>query len=184
MTTPSSTPDPFASPAPAPKHHHLRFHLPHVHLSRAFGNDWFALKAEAFARFFGTPVFLVSQTVIVLIWICLNVFGFTHFDIYPFILLNLAFSLQAAYAAPLILLAQTRQADRDKAHSEADAQHREDLAIANEQRLALAAKQGAQMVELLQQNTKLTEVTHELSQRIETLTREIHDRFVRGDLKS
>ena len=47
--------------------------------------------------------------------------GVTHFDIYPFILLNLAFSLQAAYAAPLILLAQTRQADRDKAHAEADA---------------------------------------------------------------
>ena len=44
-----------------------------------------------------------------------------HFDIYPFILLNLAFSLQAAYAAPLILLAQTRQADRDKAHADADA---------------------------------------------------------------
>ena len=100
----------------------LRFHCPHMHLHSVFGDDWFALKAERFARFFGTPVFLVTQTVIVAIWIGLNVFGFTKFDIYPFILLNLAFSLQAAYAAPLILLAQTRQADRDKAHADADAQ--------------------------------------------------------------
>src|SRR5258708_5972369 len=137
MKTPSSTPDSTATPASVPEHHYLRFHLSHVLLDRTFGNDWFALKAEAFARFFGTPVFLVTQTAIVIVWIGLNVCGFTKFDIYPFILLNLAFSLQAAYAAPLILLAQTRQADRDKAHADADAQHREDLARANEQRLAL-----------------------------------------------
>ena len=55
------------------------------------------------------------------------------FDVYPFILLNLAFSLQAAYAAPLILLAQTRQADRDKVHADAHAQHREALALATSQ---------------------------------------------------
>jgi uncharacterized membrane protein len=102
----------------------FRFHAPHLHLGSLYGEDWFALKAEAFARFFGTPVFLVIQTIIVAIWIFVNVVGWAHFDIYPFILLNLAFSLQAAYAAPLILLAQTRQADRDNAHAEADAQHR------------------------------------------------------------
>ncbi len=79
------------------------------------------MKAEAFARFFGTPVFLVVQTALVLIWIVLNITGVTNFDVYPFILLNLAFSLQSAYAAPLILLAQTRQSDRDKAHADADA---------------------------------------------------------------
>jgi uncharacterized membrane protein len=84
--------------------HFYRFHLPHLHLARVFGDDWFALKAEAFARFFGTPTFLVTQTVIVAIWVVVNVLGYTHFDIYPFILLNLAFSLQSAYAAPLILL--------------------------------------------------------------------------------
>jgi uncharacterized membrane protein len=56
-----------------------------------------------------------------------NGYEIFHFDPYPFILLNLAFSLQAAYAAPLILLASTRQAARDKAYSEADAQHREAL---------------------------------------------------------
>ena len=66
---------------------------------------------------------------VVIIWILLNVLGYATFDVYPFILLNLVFSLQAAYAAPLILLAQTRQADRDKSHTEADAEHREDIAI-------------------------------------------------------
>lgn len=118
----------------------MRFHRPHVHLSSVCGSDWFALKAEAFARFFGTPIFLVVQTVIVAVWIGLNVLGITKFDVYPFILLNLAFSLQAAYAAPLILLAQTRQADRDKAHAEADAEHRKDLARASEERQLLAAQ--------------------------------------------
>ena len=160
--------------SPATPDDYFRFHLPHVHLGPVFGNDWFALKAEAFARFFGTPVFLVAQTVIVTIWIALNVAGYTKFDVYPFILLNLAFSLQAAYAAPLILLAQTRQADRDKAHADADAQHREALATAAEQRLALAAQQSEQIMELLQQNTQLTETVKELSQRIETLTTEMH----------
>jgi uncharacterized membrane protein len=166
--------------AAAPRHHHFRFHLPHLHLHAVFGDDWFALKAEAFARFFGTPVFLVAQTVVVAIWIVLNVAGWTAFDVYPFILLNLAFSLQAAYAAPLILLAQTRQADRDKAHAEADAQHREDLAVAGEQRQALAAEQTAQMLRLLQQNTELTELVKDLSLRIETLTVEMHGMIVQS----
>jgi uncharacterized membrane protein len=160
---------------------YFRFHLPHVHLHSVFGDDWFALKAEAFARFFGTPVFLVAQTVLVAIWISLNVAGVVAFDIYPFILLNLAFSLQAAYAAPLILLAQTRQADRDKVHAEADAQHREALALASEQRQALAVQQTSQLLELLRQNTELTELVRALSQRIETLTIEMHGKVVQAD---
>jgi len=154
--------------------HHLRFHQPHLHLASVFGNDWFALKAEAFARFFGTPVFLVSQTLLVATWIGLNVAGVLHFDLYPFILLNLAFSLQAAYAAPLILLAQTRQADRDKAQSDADAQHREALAQASEQREKLAAEQTNFLVDLMKQNTELTEITKTMSERIQTLTEELH----------
>jgi uncharacterized membrane protein len=125
----------------------FRFHAPHLHLGSLFGEDWFALKAEAFARFFGTPVFLVIQTVIVAIWVLVNVTGLTHFDVYPFILLNLAFSLQSAYAAPLILLAQTRQADRDKAHAEADALHREDLARASAERQTTMTAQTAILVE-------------------------------------
>jgi len=176
MTTPS-TPSP-APAVPEKHHHHFRFHLPHVHLTSAFGNDWFALKAEAFARFFGTPVFLVAQTVIVGIWILVNVVGLAQFDLYPFILLNLAFSLQAAYAAPLILLAQTRQADRDKAHADADAQHREDLATAAAQRQLLAAQEMEKITEILKQNTELTALTKELSQRIESLTREMHQRVL------
>lgn len=156
----------------------FRFHLPHLHLNSVFGDDWFALKAEAFARFFGTPVFLITQTIIVAVWILFNVLGITKFDIYPFILLNLAFSLQAAYAAPLILLAQTRQSDRDKAHAQADAQHREAIAKASEEREKLAAIQTAHLVELLKQNTKLTEMTQQLSQRIETLTIELHDKIL------
>ena len=153
-----------------------RFHLyrQHAHLAAPFGNDWFALKAEAFARFFGTPVFLVAQTAIVAIWIGANVVGFAKFDAYPFILLNLAFSLQAAYAAPLILLAQTRQAERDKANTETDMMHREALEAANEQRQAIAAENAARMMVLLQQNTTLTEITKQLTERIEQLTIELH----------
>ena len=160
---------------------HLRFHKRHAHLTSTFGNDSFALKAEAFARFFGTPTFLGAQTVIVVLWVACNATGLTHFDIYPFILLNLAFSLQSAYAAPLILLAQTRQAARDKANADADAQHREDLAVANEQRLAMAAQNAAQMLTLLEQNTRLTELTKSLTERIESLTLDMHKHFVKRD---
>jgi uncharacterized membrane protein len=169
MTTPASD-----TSKTNPERHLLRFHLPHSHLSSVFGNDWFALKAEAFARFFGTPVFLIAQTVVVVVWIVANTAGPFTFDIYPFILLNLAFSTQAAYAAPLILLAQTRQADRDKAHAIADAEHREDLARASEERQAMAAKQTALLVEMLQQNTQLTETVKSLVERIEALTAEVH----------
>ena len=156
------------------KHYFYRFHLPHLHLSRVFGDDWFALRAEAFARFFGTPFFLIAQTVIVAVWIVINVYGLTSFDIYPFILLNLAFSTQAAYAAPLILLAQTRQADRDKANALADAQHREELHQVSEQRLAMSVKQMELLVEMMGQNTQLTETVKSLTERVETLTQEVH----------
>lgn len=174
----STAPEAAAPASSRPHADHLRFHRPHAHLAPTFGNDAFALKAEAFARFFGTPLFLGAQTLIVVTWIALNVSGLTHFDVYPFILLNLAFSLQAAYAAPLILLAQTRQAERDKVHSEADAQHREALAVANEQRLLLASRQAEQMLELLRQNTQLTELTQQLTARIEGLTVQMHQHLL------
>jgi uncharacterized membrane protein len=177
-----------AAHAPMPKHaatlaaappHHFRFHAQHAHLAPPFGSDSFGVRAEAFARFFGTPVFLVVQTIFVAIWIGLNVVGVTRFDLYPFILLNLAFSLQAAYAAPLILLAETRQADRDKAHADADARHREDLAAASTEHQALVTQHTAQLLELLQQNTELTRLTQAMSRRIEALTSEMHGRIVR-----
>ena len=153
---------------------HLRFHAPHLHLAPAFGGDWFGRKAELFARFFGTPLFLIAQTLLVAAWIGFNVWGIAHFDPYPFILLNLAFSTQAAYAAPLILLAQTRQADRDKALSEADAHHREALAAASAERQALAARQQELILKLLEQNTELTRSTQELTRRVQELTQDIH----------
>jgi len=123
-------------------------------------------------------MFLVAQTLIVAVWIVLNVAKVTQFDVYPFILLNLAFSTQAAYAAPLILLAQTRQADRDKAHTEADIQHREALAAVSAEQQSLAFQQSAQMLALLEQNLVLTQSVEELSRRIETLTAELHQRLV------
>ena len=164
---------------PAGRNHGFyRFHLPYAHLSSVFGDDWFALKAEAFARIFGTPVFLVAQTAIVGVWILVNIAGWWVFDVYPFILLNLAFSLQAAYAAPLILLAQTRQADRDKVMAMADAQHREDLHQASEERQRVAAEQTALLVRMLEQNTQLTETAKALAERIESLTAELHQHIL------
>ena len=154
--------------------HFFRFHLPHQHLETVFGGDWFALKAEAFARFFGTPVFLIGQTLVVGVWIVANVAGFTSFDLYPFILLNLAFSLQAAYAAPLILLAQTRQADRDKAHAEADAAHREEIHQISEKRQAQLQEQTSLLVQMMGRNTDLTEQVKALTERVEALTSEVH----------
>lgn len=80
-----------------------------------FNTDAFGLMSERIARFLGTGRFLLFQSIFVAIWISLNLALVTwRWDPYPFILLNLAFSTQAAYAAPLILLAQNRQADRDR----------------------------------------------------------------------
>ncbi|HET7653375.1 MAG TPA: DUF1003 domain-containing protein [Acidimicrobiales bacterium] len=77
--------------------------------------------SEAIARFLGTARFLVAQTAIVVVWIIVNAIAWgLRWDPYPFILLNLAFSTQAAYAAPLILLAQNRQEARDRAQAEQD----------------------------------------------------------------
>ncbi len=143
---------------------HMRFHAPHAQLASPFGHTTFGQLAERFARVFGTPQFLIGQTLVVMLWIVTNVIGIATFDPMPFILLNLGFSLQAAYAAPLILLAQTRQADRDKAATEADARHREELA--------------SMQLRLLQQNTDITEQVAELARRIEKLTAEVHSKVV------
>ncbi|MBM4364024.1 MAG: DUF1003 domain-containing protein [Deltaproteobacteria bacterium] len=143
---------------------HFRFHQPHINLHAPFGTGGFGRAAEAFARAFGSPIFVFGQTAIVLLWIGANAAHLAGFDPYPFILLNLAFSLQAAYAAPLILLAQTRQARRDLANARADARHREELAQAN--------------LELLRRNTDLTEHVAELARRIDRLTAEIHGKVV------
>ncbi|RNI19458.1 DUF1003 domain-containing protein [Flexivirga caeni] len=85
-------------------------------------SDRFGSFAEDFARFMGTAQFLVWMTVFVIVWIIFNLVGLfgLKWDPYPFILLNLFFSTQASYAAPLILLAQNRQDDRDRVTLEAD----------------------------------------------------------------
>nr|WP_111766129.1 DUF1003 domain-containing protein [Nakamurella deserti] len=83
--------------------------------------DSFGRTSERLARFLGTGKFLFWQSMIVIAWITLNITGWIgQWDAYPFILLNLAFSTQAAYAAPLILLAQNRQDDRDRISLEED----------------------------------------------------------------
>ena len=138
----------------------------HLYDPEAFGS-----MAERLARFFGTPRYLIVQTVLVALWIILNVsFAFLRFDKFPFILLNLMFSTQAAYAAPLILLAQNRQADRDKFEVERDREVNA-RALAETEYLAreiaavrLAVEQKADrqdIVEPLQRLTTLVERLHE-----------------------
>lgn len=77
--------------------------------------------ADAVANGMGSWSFIIIQTVFVIIWMALNVLGFiNHWDVYPFILLNLIFSTQAAYAAPIIMMAQNRQSERDRIQAQED----------------------------------------------------------------
>ena len=79
--------------------------------------------ADSVAQGMGSWTFIIIQSVVVIIWMVLNVVGFiSHWDIYPFILLNLVFSTQAAYAAPIIMMSQNRSSDRDRQHADADYQ--------------------------------------------------------------
>ena len=84
--------------------------------------DAFGQFSEAIARFLGTGRYLIFQTVIVVTWVLVNAIEPLQFDGYPFIFLTLILSLQASYAAPLILLAQNRQEDRDREQTERDRQ--------------------------------------------------------------
>ena len=134
----------------------------------AFGDDAFGRGAEKVARFFGTPQYIVGQTIVVALWIALNSVGWVyHWDPRPWIMLNLVFSTQAAYAAPLILLAQTRQADRDKIGAEkVDRRHTE---------LERGVKRETdKLLELMESNTTLTRQDKELTEQVANLTREIH----------
>ena len=146
-----------------------------------FGEDAFGRWAEHTARFFGTPQYIVGQTIVVVFWVILNSIAvIQHWDPYPFILLNLAFSTQAAYAAPLILLAQTRQAERDKVASEmAEARHDDAERSAAERVVALRAETD-KLEQLLESNTELTRQDKELTERVAELTGQIHAALVRG----
>lgn len=94
-------------------------------------NNWHAKHVESFsvgnriadsvAKGMGSWSFIIIQTILVVVWMALNLIGFMyHWDVYPFILLNLLFSTQAAYAAPIIMMSQNRQNERDRMHAEAD----------------------------------------------------------------
>jgi uncharacterized membrane protein len=79
--------------------------------------------ADVVAKGMGSWKFIIIQTLFVILWMVLNVVGFFyHWDVYPFILLNLLFSTQAAYAAPIIMMAQNRQNERDRMQAQADYQ--------------------------------------------------------------
>ena len=85
-----------------------------------YDTDAFGQFSEAIARFLGTARYLVIQSIIVIVWVVVNVLNIAPFDDYPFIFLTLILSLQASYAAPLILLAQNRQEDREREQVERD----------------------------------------------------------------
>ena len=141
----------------------------------AFGQDAFGRGAEKAARFFGTPQYIIGQTIVVIIWIALNAVAIgAHWDPYPFILLNLAFSTQAAYAAPLILLAETRQAERDKISSVMTEKRRDQMERNAEDRVAALKAETDKLQELLNSNTDLTRQDKELTEQVAALTREIH----------
>jgi uncharacterized membrane protein len=90
-------------------------------LRERYDAEAFGRSTERIARFLGTGRYLVYQSVLILIWVVVNTIpGLRHFDPYTFTFLTLILSLQAAYAAPLILLAQNRQDDRDRVNLEAD----------------------------------------------------------------
>jgi uncharacterized membrane protein len=141
----------------------------------AFGQDAFGRAAEKAARFFGTPQYIVGQSIVVVIWITLNAVAIgAHWDPYPFILLNLAFSTQAAYAAPLILLAETRQAERDKISSVMTEKRRDQMERNAEDRVAALKVETDKLQELLNSNTDLTRQDKELTEQVAALTRDIH----------
>ncbi len=156
-------------PAPAPDRH------------RPFGGDRFGILAERFARFFGTPNFILGQTGIIIVWIIVNAAVVTfRWDPYPFILLNLVFSTQAAYAAPLILLAQTRQADRDHIRDKAAHAHAERQAEAAEKFNQSQAEMLAQDKELAEQHARMLEQNTELTRQVARLTEDLHRALITG----
>jgi uncharacterized membrane protein len=141
----------------------------------AFGQDAFGRGAEKAARFFGTPQYILAQTIFVAGWIVLNSVALVrHWDPEPFILLNLGFSTQAAYAAPLILLAQTRQADRDKIAAVKSEERHNERERNTDQRVAMLKAETDKLQQLLDSNTTLTRQDKELTEQVAALTREIH----------
>jgi uncharacterized membrane protein len=113
--------------------------------------------ADYVAKGMGSWRFIIIQTVLVIVWTGMNLVGFMyHWDVYPFILLNLLFSTQAAYAAPIIMMSQNRQSERDRMHAEQDYKTNKDAKLEIE---ALAIKLKSievdkldKIIELLQEH--------------------------------
>jgi len=162
-------------------HSHLRFHRQHQEsAAHPFGGGAYGRFAESVARSMGTPLFLIGQTSVLIVWICLNGFvlhGGAAWDVYPFILLNLMLSFQAAYAAPLILVASNRQGERDALRADADAKHREEVA-------GKAHELLVKLLALLDQNTDITTQVHTLAEQMSKLTEEVHAHICVGDGKT
>jgi uncharacterized membrane protein len=97
---------------------HKNWHEKHIE-TLGFGSRL----ADSVAKGMGSWKFIIFQTILVILWMSLNLVGFFyHWDVYPFILLNLLFSTQAAYAAPIIMMSQNRQSERDRLQAQADYQ--------------------------------------------------------------
>lgn len=106
----------------------------HIHQPSSFGQR----AADHIANGMGSWVFIITQSVFVGCWIVLNLVGFiNHWDVYPFILLNLLFSTQAAYAAPIIMMSQNRQAQKDHLRDDLEAREVEFLFKINQQQLEI-----------------------------------------------
>src|SRR5581483_685980 len=139
--------------------------MPHV--PSAFGEDSFGRRAEAAARFFGTPKYIAGQTIAVIAWIAVNALAVSfRWDPYPFILLNLA--------------AQTRQADRDKDALDHLEAHRDEVMRHIQEGEAAIKKETDALKLLIEANTILTEEDKALTEKIEALTRQIHARLPTG----
>ena len=118
--------------------------------------------ADSVAKGMGSWSFIIIQTILVVLWMALNMIGYIyHWDVYPFILLNLVFSTQAAYAAPIIMMSQNRQNDRDRIQAQADYQTNIDAKLEIE---ALAIKLKSlevdkldKIIQMLNQMEKSTE---------------------------
>lgn len=141
----------------------------HLSSESLYGKDRFkfGLLAEKAAKFLGTPQYIFAQTLVIIVWILWNITGWNNFDHYPFEFLVLAVSLQAAYAAPLILLAQTRQDAREDRREAAEIDHREKLD------LALAERTG--------EIHHLLKDVHTVIMELDEFIEEVHNYNVRED---
>src|ERR1035437_4416285 len=111
--------------------------------------------ADSVAKGMGSWSFIIIQTILVILWMGLNLVGYIyHWDVYPFILLNLVFSTQAAYAAPIIMMAQNRQNERDRMQAQADYQTNIDAKLEIE---ALTIKLNSLEVEKLDKIIRMLE---------------------------